>query len=244
MSKRLMQFFKYPGSKFRTVPYYPKPLYSTIREDFAGSASYSTFYWWYNIHLNDIDSNVAGLWNWLIQASINDILSIPTDMPLLSSLSDYMNAYQVELCKRWQRVGHSTCPTVSKWNGKAGLWNHRVRDHLADQLINIRSWNVSNLSYLDTPNDECTRFVDPPYVGFNFYEYKRIDYKQLAEWCLSRNGQTIVCEQEGADWLPFKPFRQIVSGRPGGHTKFSNEVVCEIIDGIICDSSHKKSWFI
>jgi len=230
MSKRLMPYFKYFGSKFRTVPYYPKPRYQTIIEPFAGSASYSTLYWWYNIHLNDIDSNVTGLWNWLIGASINDILNIPLDMPESSKLSDHMNAYQVELCKRWQRVGNNTLATVSSWNGRAGLWNSRVRDRIADQLINIRHWEVTNTTYLSLPNIEATHFVDPVYKGFEKYDYNILNYKQLAEWCLSRRGQVIVCEQEGAGWLPFKYFRQIVSPR---HSKFSNEVVCEIIDGVI-----------
>ena len=228
--KRLMQYFKYFGSKFRTAPYYPKPLYQSIIEPFAGSASYSTLYWWYNIHLNDIDPCVSGLWNWLIQADPNDIISIPTDMPTLSHLSTHMTAYQAELCRRWQRVGNNTSFTVSSWNGRAGMWNARTRQHIADQLINIRHWSVSSLSYQSLENNLSTWFVDPPYVGFREYEYNVINYKQLAEWCRTRRGQVIVCEQEGADWLPFKPFRRIVSSC---HAKFSNEVYCEIIDGVI-----------
>ena len=39
-----------------------------------------------------------------------------------------------------------------------------------------------------------------------YYKYNNIDYRHLAEWCKSRKG---LCEQEGADWLPFKPFRSI-----------------------------------
>ena len=31
-----------------------------------------------------------------------------------------------------------------------------------------------------------------------------IDYSALADWCHSRKGQVIVCENEGADWLPFE----------------------------------------
>lgn len=31
-----------------------------------------------------------------------------------------------------------------------------------------------------------------------------IDFQAFGEWCRSRNGQVIVCEQEGASWLPFK----------------------------------------
>lgn len=35
-----------------------------------------------------------------------------------------------------------------------------------------------------------------------------IDYKVLGEWVLSLPGQVIVCEGDGADWLPFKLFRR------------------------------------
>ena len=35
--------------------------------------------------------------------------------------------------------------------------------------------------------------------------YSKVDYVALREWCLSRKGLLIVCEQEGADWLPFRP---------------------------------------
>jgi len=33
-----------------------------------------------------------------------------------------------------------------------------------------------------------------------------VDYERLASWCRTRKGQTIVCENEGATWLPFEPF--------------------------------------
>jgi len=31
-----------------------------------------------------------------------------------------------------------------------------------------------------------------------------VNYTHLADWCQSRQGQTIVCENAVADWLPFK----------------------------------------
>ena len=38
---------------------------------------------------------------------------------------------------------------------------------------------------------------------------KNIDYNDLAEWCKSRNGQIIVCENTKADWLDFKPLAEL-----------------------------------
>ncbi len=32
-----------------------------------------------------------------------------------------------------------------------------------------------------------------------------MDFVALGSWCQQRLGQTIVCEYEGADWLPFVP---------------------------------------
>jgi hypothetical protein len=57
----------------------------------------------------------------------------------------------------------------------------------------------------------ATWFVDPPYqvAGTTAYKFgsKTLNFQELGVWCQSRNGQTIVCENYGADWLPFKPFR-------------------------------------
>jgi hypothetical protein len=40
-------------------------------------------------------------------------------------------------------------------------------------------------------------------------------YDCLKEWCKTRDGQVIVCENEGADWLPFSPVakRRGITGR-------------------------------
>jgi hypothetical protein len=51
----------------------------------------------------------------------------------------------------------------------------------------------------------ATWFIDPPYVdGGKSYRYSEIDYPKLAAWCLRLRGQVIVCERQGADWLPFR----------------------------------------
>ena len=83
--------------------------------------------------------------------------------------------------------------------------------------------NVIDGDYREAPIDGlATWFVDPPYQPQEVPEgsktvyprgmgYARdcsadsIDYAELAEWCGTRPGQVIVCEQAGADWLPFEP---------------------------------------
>ena len=92
----------------------------------------------------------------------------------------------------------------------------------------IRHWKVIHGSYLDVEDDEATWFVDPPYQHAGKL-YRRgagdIDFEHLGRWCRSRQGQVMVCEAEGADQLPFEPFREIKANPSvtGGYV--SNEVL-------------------
>ena len=49
---------------------------------------------------------------------------------------------------------------------------------------------------------------------------KLIDYNSLSEWCLSRKGEIIVCENSNADWVPFSNLKEYWGG-----IKKSTEVV-------------------
>jgi hypothetical protein len=89
---------------------------------------------------------------------------------------------------------------------------------IASELYKIRHWEILHGEYDMLPNHSATWFVDPPYqFGGHVYVHsnKKIDFKQLAYFCQSRNGQVIVCEGGGADWLPFRPFinQNVLSGR-------------------------------
>lgn len=59
----------------------------------------------------------------------------------------------------------------------------------------------------------CTLYIDPPYQNQGkYYEESTIEYDQLGDWCLgqAKDGhQVIVCENLGADWLPFKPLVEL-----------------------------------
>ena len=43
-------------------------------------------------------------------------------------------------------------------------------------------------------------------MGGHKYRYgnKKINFNKLAEWCKTRAGQVIVCENTKADWMDFK----------------------------------------
>jgi hypothetical protein len=90
----------------------------------------------------------------------------------------------------------------------AKCWG-RSKRKLLDIIPQLAQWKFTNRSYsqllLDRP---ATVFVDPPYsnAAGRRYRVADIDYAALATWCLNlaKDGhQVIVCENLGADWLPF-----------------------------------------
>ena len=214
-------FFRYPGSKWILSKHYPAPAHGTIIEPFAGSACYSTRYADRNVILVEKDPEVAELWKYLISANGNDIAQLPT-----SELSVGQDIRELDvpigaklLIRSWQRVGMSKCWTISKWNNlNSGLWSNSARDSVAASVEHIRHWSIFCQDYtrsFDFWNKLATWFIDPPYHGLPLFGSKLIDYAALADFCQTRPGQAIVCEQDSATWLPFVPFRKVVTGRRG-----------------------------
>jgi len=106
-------------------------------------------------------------------------------------------------------------------------WGAGIRERIASQVDAIRHWRIYHTSYANAPNGEATWFIDPPYANRAGarYAYKDIDYNHLASWCRERLGQVIVCENDGADWLPFDHFHDAKATAGRGRTKISKEVV-------------------
>jgi 16S rRNA G966 N2-methylase RsmD len=79
------------------------------------------------------------------------------------------------------------------------------RDKLLTWIPRIAHWTLTTLSYDELSNIKATYFVDPPYnnAAGKKYATSDINYSHLADWCRLRQGQTIVCENAGAEWLPF-----------------------------------------
>lgn len=129
----------------------------------------------------------------------------------------------------WMR--RATGPEAERFktggSGPTNWWGEAIRERIARQVEAIRHWQIHEYSYENAPDVPATWFVDPPYAGRagRYYREKFTDYARLAEWSKSRQGQVIVCEQEGADWLPFRPFRNIkaLDGKHG--RKHSAEVI-------------------
>ena len=87
----------------------------------------------------------------------------------------------------------------------------------------IRHWKIRQGSYQGIEDfSTATWFVDPPYQSAGKH-YKHgcqgIDYPHLGEWCQSLRGQVIVCENDGATWLPFAPLADVKTARRGRRSR-------------------------
>lgn len=221
-------FFTFYGGKWRAAPHYPPPRYDHIIEPFAGSAGYAMRYPDRRVTLIERDPIIAGTWGYLLAVSPSEILALP-DIEAGQSVDDlttlpeearwligwWLNGGSAQPKKRpgaWMRRqvdngGHG-------WTTGGGQlsWSARVRERIASQLDAIRHWIVIEGDGSKAPDVEATWFIDPPYqrAGRHYrFGASNIHYPTLARWCRSRHGQVIVCEQEGADWLPFRPWRPI-----------------------------------
>lgn len=203
--------FSYYGSKQKIVHLYPKPKYKTIIEPFAGSAKYAMKYWENDVILIEKYEVVYKLWKWLQQCNANDILKLP-----ILKQGDDLNNFDFDCEEAKLFMGYLTAGGVAKPQNKAVFratthrpnWIKYSLERMSKDIDKIRHWDIKLGDYTEVENLEATWFIDPPYqFGGEHYPMsnKDIDYKNLAEWCKSRNGQIIVCENTKADWLPFKP---------------------------------------
>jgi len=235
---RLRPMFRYYGSKWRLVPKYPAPEHDRIIEPFAGGAAYSLMYPHLEVVLYEKNPLVARAWQYIIGASEDELMGIPDigidqtvhDLGLCEGARLLVGAWlnnseprfqSLRPCKRMR--GHMSGEHEPPHAWPDGCyWGPVVRSRIASQASKIRHWRVVNDDYRNAENDRATWFVDPPYNNSAGARYTcgatAIDYSHLADWCRSRRGQTIVCENAGADWLPFEPFAETL-GFKHGRTK-------------------------
>jgi len=232
----LKPFFLYYGGKWRAAPRYPAPIHDTIIEPFAGAAGYSLRYSDRRIILVDKYEVICGLWDYLIHVTPEEILALP-DLGPDQSTDDFPELPQEArwLIGFWINRGSPTpCKTPSTWM-KSGIrpnsdWGNTVRRRIADQVQHIRHWTIQQGSYETTPDLEATYFIDPPYLkaGKSYRcSSKDIDFQALGDWCKTRKGQVLVCENgaEGTDWLPFQEFGSIKANESKTGGKKSVEVL-------------------
>jgi hypothetical protein len=206
--------FYYFGRKGRIAGKYPHPVYPTVIEPFAGSAAYSLHYKPNDAVLIDRDEEVVALWHRL--CDMDPAALAAADLPPDGEFTD--DPWHVASLAT--KDGLSYGFTVRPWARQSFVWsrNIAVRHQSTARRFTYKAGN-----YWDAPDIEATWFIDPPYQqvskGYRFGA-GTIDYNELSEWCRTRKGQVIVCEQQGADWLPFQPFHN--------HTAVNNQPTREV----------------
>jgi len=173
---------------------------------------------------------VCGVINHLIKATPNDILGLPI-LKDQQTVDDFdLSKDEKALIGFWLNNGvASPAKRLSAWGRQqqddmpSNLWGERCRARLAKAVEQINHWTCTNASYKDikTMNFdpyETVWFVDPPYMGAGkFYKHScnNIDYIHLRQWCKCLMGKVIVCENLGADWLPFEQLYEMRGSAKG-----------------------------
>jgi hypothetical protein len=207
-------FFSYFGGKFMRAPHYPEPQHEIIVEPFAGAAGYAVRYLDRRVILVDASPYVCGVWRFLIGATSSDILGLPL-MTVGDDVNDLMISQEAKwLLGFWINQGSSVPKRTMGGrasNRKFGTWGEEPRARLAQQVTKIKHWRVIEGDYTLAPDVEATWFIDPPYQKQGKQYPNRVsNFTSLATWCRSRRGQVMVCESDGADWLPFRPVTTVV----------------------------------
>lgn len=227
----LRPFFSYYGGKWNMAKKYPRPEHRIIVEPFAGSAGYSLRYPSHSVVLVERFATVAALWRWLIRIHPKEILALP-DIEAGEMIPG------LDVCDEAKALigfwANAACEKprlqMSKWAKAAThqlYWGPRVRSRIVEQVAQIRHWTVIEGDYTEAPDVRATWFVDPPYNNSagSRYVHAGLDYRRLGDWCRVRKGQTIVCENEGATWLPFVPLAVAKGQVKRGKQKWSAEAV-------------------
>ena len=225
--------FRYYGSKWMAAKRHGPPRRDMVIEPFAGSACYSVYWEAPRAKLYDMSDDVCHAWDWLIHSSADDVMAVPA--PIRSTeewaalpdgprqvvywligfaeprIGKSVKKWYLDYVNRGERTG------ILAGNDRWLFWDERKRDHLVKCKPKIAGWTIERLDYRDIPMEEAHWFVDPPYQGppGRAYPHSEIDYGHLGQWCRDLPGDVDVCENEGADWLPFEPFYDMPTMRRG-----------------------------
>jgi hypothetical protein len=224
----LRPFFSYYGGKWRDALRYPAPMHGTVVEPFAGSAGYALRYPDRRVVLCDADPVVCAVWDYLTRVSPVEVLALP-DLPAGGTVADLPISQEARwLVGFWLNRG-AAAPrqSASRWMREGerpgSFWGDRVRRTIASQVDAIRHWRVRHCDCREAPvTGPATWFIDPPYrAAGRYYRHgsEDIDFGALGEWCRGLPGQVIVCENEGADWLPFQPLGDTKTTRAGRRSR-------------------------
>lgn len=214
--------FSYYGSKNKIAKLYPLPKYDLIIEPFAGAAWYSVLHRNKNVLLNEKYEVIHDIWKWLINEASSELILEHKDFFIGQDISqiDLTKAHKDLIGFCINRGSIAPRSIVQKWSCQVASkpnWASTTAfalERIAKLLPEIKHWETQFGDYKNLPDIEATWFIDPPYqFGGEHYSVNGIDYLELAEWCKTRKGQVIVCENTKADWLPFTALTEIQGQR-------------------------------
>jgi len=202
--------WSYYGAKTNIIKLYPKPKFQKIIEPFAGTARYSLMYYENDILLMDKYEVICKIWWWLQQCSEKDVLSL-TRIKEGENINNFnFDCEEARLLMGFVIGFGFKTPrdlAIPRARHRPNSQNYTLK-RIASNLFKIRHWKIIHGSYEQLLNEPATWFIDPPYqFGGEHYKEsnKKIDFTHLAQWCIEREGQVIVCENTKAKWLNFKP---------------------------------------
>lgn len=209
--------FPYFGAKSKIAHLYDAPQHKLVIEPFAGGASYSLLYAndiaSREVWINDLNPATYELWKYVTTTPAKDILAhVPERVDPGMTMDDLAPqgapAGLVSLLRsQFAQGAFGMKGTRSKVAPFGALAWKSFRQRIHDYVPLIQGWTVTNLPYQELPNQKATWFIDPPYNNAAGRTYNMgadgIDFVELGAWCKERQGQVMVCENAGADWLPF-----------------------------------------
>lgn len=200
--------FIYYGGKGNLAKFYPAPKYDVIVEPFCGAARYTIQNLPAKAILVDKYEAITSIWRFFQDTNKEEIAALPS-LFVGEMLNDYV--WPCEGARNFAGFyageGGATPSNKIKKFGKHGKGYSSkfefAKKRLVTLLDEIKKYEIINGNYTDCPDVEATWFIDPPYqFGGKHYRHNNIDYGELWEWCKTRKGQVIVCENDKNTWLP------------------------------------------
>ena len=231
-NSRYRCLFSFYGGKSKLAHLYPVPKYPLIIEPFAGGASYSLRHMNHRqVFLNELDPEVYDIWSYLLSTPLATILGNIPDMVAVGDRfedRDGMHPGLLGLLRAEANHGTQGGRGVHRQVTKIGAacWP-RLKRRIAYWHPLIKHWMLRQGTWEDLVITPATWFIDPPYnnPAGRRYRQSAIDYNRLGEWGRSLPGQVIVCENKGADWLPFTP----LAARRGMRGSYQQRRAMEVI---------------
>lgn len=226
-------FFSYYGSKWTGARHYGAPRRGLVIEPFAGSASYSTRWGCRNVRLYDVSPDICDLWTWLIGCPADEIARIPDSFEDFSEVQALDRGPQL-LVRFWVSKGRAEpssklSPWYFQWRefNDCRVWGPSVKRRIIVQKPILDGWTIEQKPWWQIEKVDAHWHIDPPYNNHagSRYPHSSVDYSALASWCQSLPGTVDVCENVGADWLPFIPLYEVVTSRGRRSGAVSREAV-------------------